>query len=197
MTVIVPNDNETIYDRDGTVISQLENDDGILIMPGTTIEEANSIINNGSVKETEIVHIDPIEGDFSTIEYAHITGPELFTTRNLPIHDSSCHCAIYDSEEPVENGLKVSYDIIFSGKINCNYINFNPVNCEVIDIKLYGTDNVAIQLSGNDRYFPLKRIIKATAIVRCKNYDRYVLAMPSEGLTDSFDKSITGGEIYA
>lgn len=199
ITIITPNNNEAVYDRDGTEISQLENDDGILIIPGITLalEEASSIVNNGPIEQIDVTRNDPVEGDYSTIDQVLLAGPEPFATCALPIRNSSCQCDIYDSKEPIESGLKVSYDIIFSGRENCNYINFNPVNCEILDVKLYNSDNVITQLNNNDRYFPLTRVVKATVIVQCKNYDRYVLAMPSEGLTDSFDKSITGGEIYA
>ena len=199
ITVTVPDPNYTVYDRDGSEIVQLYNDDDILIMPGSTLakEEATVVSNKGAINEITVQKHDPAEGDYSAIETLPIEGAEPFTSVNINIQDQNAHFDIYSSSEPVPESFKVKYDIQFNGNIMSNYIDFNPINCTITDIKLYDADNNVILMQKSDRYFPLSRITKAEIIVECKYYNRYENEVPAERAEDSFDNVITGGEIYA
>lgn len=196
--VIVPNEGETVYDRDGTVISQFESTDGTLVFPGQSLvfEYASSIINKGTVADNEVQKQDPVQGDYTAVEPVPFNSAEPFASADLLIKDGASHFDIYCSDEPCRDKFQVQFDITFSGKIKSNYINFNPVNCRVVSIKLYDTDNIMTELMPEQRYFSLMRLAKAVIIVECNNYERYVLAVPSRGKDDAFDKAITGGEIY-
>lgn len=196
--VIVPNEGETVYDRDGTVISQFESTDGTLVFPGQSLvfEYASSVINKGTVADNEVQKQDPVQGDYTAVEPVPFNSAEPFASADLLIKDGASHFDIYCSDEPCRDKFQVQFDITFSGKIKSNYINFNPVNCKVVSVKLYDTDNIMTELLPEQRYFSLMRLAKAVIIVECSNYERYVLAVPSRGKDDAFDKAITGGEIY-
>ena len=199
ITVVVPDPNCTVYDRDGLEIAKLYNDNDLLIMPGNTLatEEAISVINKGPVNEITVPKYDPAEGDYSATETVPIEGAEPFASSDTKIRDQNTHFDIYHGNEPVPESFKVQYDIQFTGNIISNYINFNPVNCKIVDIKLYDTDNNVISLQKTDRYFPVTRIVRAEVIVECKDYNRHEIEIPVEKTNDSFDSVITGGEIYA
>lgn len=199
ITVATPDFNRTVYDRDGSEIVKLYNDNDLLIMPGNVLatEEAATIVNKGAVNEIAIPKYDPAEGDYSAIEAVPIGGAEPFAFADTKVKDQNTHFDIYHGNEPVPEGFKIKYDIQFTGKIVSNYINFNPVNCTIVDIKLYDSENNVILLQSSDRYFLPARIVRAEVIVECKNYDRYELDVPVEKADDSFDDVITGGEIYA
>lgn len=195
---VIPEEKEVIYDRDGSIVSPFENLNGTLIFPGQclTSETALNIINKGTVAEQEIRKQDVIEGDYTAVEYLPFGTAEPFASADLMIKDGISHFDIYNRDEPFYDKFKVKFDITFSGKTKCNFINFNPVNCKVIDVKLHDVDNIVTELLPEQRYFPSMRLAEAQIIVECNNYERYLLATPSHGMNDSFDKAITGGEIY-
>ena len=199
ITIAVPDFNCTVYDRDGSEIAKLYNDNNLLIVPGNVLaaEEATAVINKGPVNEVTVPKYDPAEGDYSAVETVPIEGAEPFASSDTKIRDQNSHFDIYHGNEPVPESFKVKYDIQFAGNIMSNYVDFNPVNCNIVDIKLYDTENNVISLQGSDRYFPLTRLVRAEVIVENKNYDRYEVEVPVERMSDSFDNVITGGEIYA
>lgn len=197
-TVIVPDTNAVILDRDGTEILAFENDGKTSVMPGTVLasETAVDIINKGPVKAVEVKKQDPVQGDYSAVDFVPLSGAEPFAICNLPLYNKEPYISIYRSDEPVKEGLQVQYDISFSGKLHSNYINFDPVNCEVIDITLFDADNISYSLTPEERYFPVKRIVKASVIVKCKDYERLTVAMPANQENDAFDSVINGDDIY-
>lgn len=198
-TVAVPDFNYTVYDRDGSEIVKLYNDNDILIMPGNILatEEAVAIVNKGAVNEITVSKYDPAEGDYSAVEAVPIEDAEPFVFADTKVKDQNTHFDIYHGNEPILEGFRIKYDVQFTGKITSNYINFNPVNCTVVDIKLYDSENNVVLLQSSDRYFLPARIVRAEIIVECKDYNRYELDVPVEKTNDSFDDVITGGEIYA
>ena len=196
--VVVPNEGETVYDRNGKQIPCLDNKYGNSVVPGKTlaIDDIIDIVNKGPVDKATVAKEDPIQGDFTAVEYVPLNGAEPFATCSSIVEDNPFHIDIYRSNEPVENFLTVIYDIKFSGKTQSNFINIDPINCKIIDIKLYDIDNNLISVNPDDKYFSLSRVQSASVTVKCQNYDRYLVNMPVNSFKDSFDSSATGGELY-
>ena len=198
VSVMVPDKEAAVYDRDGSTVAQFEYDNGDLVVPGfvLSVEDAVTVTSNGPVKATKVKKQDPVQGDYSSTDLVPLSSAEPFVSCTIPTGVNKSHFDIYQGTESDTEGFKVQYDITFSGKTRCNYIKLNPVNCKIIDIKIYDINNIMTQVNPEQRYFPLTRIVKVVVTVECKNYERRIIAMPSQGTQDSFDLAVTGGEIY-
>lgn len=197
-TVILAGNNEVIYDRDGTRISQLVRDNDLLIMPGKTLTSdiIKSVINKGTVNKISKVAQNELGEEYSATDYAPISSAEPFISYNLDITDKGTYCDVYKSSTPVEEGLIVQYEINLAGSVKCNYVNFNPVNCNILEVILYDPDGTPTNLDPKSRYFIPCRTEKALVKVKCSNYNKVSVAYPQKQQSDAFDKVMTGGEIY-
>ena len=191
---------EEIRDRDGSVIPSLKNEDGKLVTPHKELssETLYSIINNGQVKFIPTkVTVDGVEE--SRIEFVPFSEADPFNERKLDsFEDRNTYRAVYESEQPVEDGIVVEYEIQFLGRADCNYFDMHEVNCDVESVILTNSDNQSFEVPRGSKFFgPSSDITKAIVRVRCKQYDRVYLDIPDEPLDDAFDKSIVGSEMSA
>lgn len=185
------NVNEEILDRDGSVISSLQLKEGKLVMPSKnlSIEGFMSLTNLGQQKE--------IQTDGGQTERVLFAGAEPFVESSIGVTGvEGQYRTIYESEQPVEGGVSVEYEILFSSRADCNYFSINPVNCNVTEIRLTDFEGQVRNISPKTEFFsPPMDIQKANVVVNCSGYERVEIDVPSEPSEDAFDKSIVGSEM--
>ena len=185
------NVTEEIKDRDGSVIRGLQNKNNLLMMPHSKLssERLYHITNIGQVRK-----VTDASGQTRFVPFSE-SNP--FNEEKLStFEDREVYRSVYESEQPVPDGILVEYEIQFDGRADCNYFSMGPVNCEIESIELTNADNLSFEVSPKHNFLDSPTdILKARVRVRCKRYDRIVVDMPSGVLEDSFDKAIVGSEM--
>ena len=207
VSVGVPLETEVgeVLDRNGVVLPNLVVDGGTLILPSNdmAIKEVLDIQNNGPVQllevAPEIISETTTSETFVTDRTAWMPyhTAELFNEGTLDILDTKPYRSVYDASEPTVDGLvseyKITFDTLSGG---CNYFELSPINCEIENIELTA-GTVVVTLDGSTPYLEEDLDITSALVrVRCKDYERDSLSVPRMSREDSFDKVITGADIF-
>lgn len=168
------NYSQYILDRDGEQIEILNNINGKLVLP-------SKLVN----KETLISIVNKGQGTISNAE--QYNEGTLNSLNNEPL------AAIYESYEPVNNGIVNEYEITFETRADCNKIEFNPVNCTIDKIVITTFDGAEKEIQNSQTYLSFSiDIEKINVWVRCNSYDTEYIDYINEITRDAFDNSFTG-----
>jgi len=185
------NNPKEIKDRDGSVISSLQLMNNKLNTPSKnlSVESLVSLTNLGQQKD-----VPNAEGELKPVPFA---SAEPFADSRLGVMETpGQYRSIYESDQPVEDGIDVEYEIAFGSRAACNFFTVNPINCTVKKITLTDFEGQTKSIDPDNEYFhPAMDIQRANIVINCSNYERIRLNVPSAPQQDAFDKSIVGSEM--
>ena len=175
---------DNIIDRDGSSIDCFDVQNGRLIMPSTNISAKSlvAITNLGQIKKF-------------VNDYVSFSDSELVQEDTMETVEHKPMITIYESDQPVDGGLIVEYELTFNGRLFCNYFTMNPVNCEILEITVTDSDNQSYNLDPQNEFIntPID-IIKAKVKVKCPDYVRKSEMTVERCGYPAFDQSLSGNE---
>lgn len=175
-----------LTDRDGSPIKSLDFRDNSLNMPSIILdsEQVLTISNLGQVKA--IQEYDDLFAEAEPFEEQRIFNDNGRVTT----------CSIYESDQPVEGGINVKYEIFFEHMTECNFLWLDTINCNVKRISITDEDGLIHYLGVTDTYLsPSRKIAKIMVIVNCSHYESNRISCMRTDQVDAFDIALKGSDI--
>lgn len=187
---VVPQQEQTVQDRDGSILPMFDFINETLVMPGTTLKK------NDILKITVKEQTQDYSNEKTVYDSAGIVEP--LVQASVTVSDNTTtFIDTYTSHKPIEGSITTTYEIFFSGSIECNYVNLPATNCDVLNITLYDIDNNFHFVTSSTAYVKPIRVVRALVTLRTKGYNRYTVRYPvTKTMPDSFTYPAGGQESY-